>query len=294
MPSLSVTDLPWPSAANRIDLIAPDFETAGQAEIEDVLRAKSARSQARKHGGEWGERANALANLIDPKLQSEFPSTLASSRFFRLNRIQVCGALHQFVTEVGDGSFFRADIIKPGWACDFADLHNLNPNRLLAEFRADVLRVLPANTKNGFRNGLAPTPGDFIFAGIHGEFDPLALRYQSHLHVGGSGVYVEAIDRVRKLKGYCPTVTVRNPVRIKRTIYDLPGAITYLVKSYWPQRPFLPLGANGALKRPRGHNAQRINEPYHTDYLLWLDQWTLSDIVLLMGVRAGKQGLVLT
>lgn len=39
---------------------------------------------------------------------------------------------------------------------------------------------------------------------------------------------------------------------------------------------------------PNGEKAQfrvRISEPYHTEYLLWLDATKLSDMMLLYGVR---------
>lgn len=294
MAGLSIHQLPWPASRYRVDLHSPNFESEDDATAEDGKRARSARAQADNHGGEWGERAAELAEILDPDLHSHLPSTPASFRYFREQRIRICSDLYRLVTEEGDGSYFRADVIKPGWACDLEGLHNLNPRRLLrSEFRADAHRVLSPNAKKRWKE-LAPAPPDFMFAALHGEFDQLAQRFQPHVHVGGTGVYVDVVDRLRGLKGYRTTHTVRTPIRITRNIYDLPGAITYLLKGYWPQRPALPLGSNGGLKRPRKAKAQRINEPYHTDLLLWLDRWELSDLVLMMGLRVGKHGFTLT
>ena len=291
MAGRSITELPWPDEPNRIDLHAVGFETVQIAAREDAFRAKSARVQAGKHGGEWGVRAADLADAIDPVLHANLPATLASSCYLRDQRLRIISELYRLLKDAQWGSFVRADVVKPSWVCDVFELQEINPNQLLGEFRADLLRVARANPKNGFHTTLVPERNDFLFAAIHGEFDQLVQLYHPHIHIGATGVYIEIVNRLRKLKGYGRTDRVRTPVRITRKIYDLPTALTYLLKSYWPQRPFLPLGADGAIKRPR--KAQRLQEPYHTDLLLWLDQWKLSDIVLLMGVRVGKQGLVL-
>ena len=54
----------------------------------------------------------------------------------------------------------------------------------------------------------------------------------------------------------------------------------------------LPLGANDASKRPR--KGQRIDEPYHSQVLLWMDQFVLGDLILKMGMRLRKSGLMIT
>ena len=287
-----ITDLPRPNDANRIDLHASAFESEQDAAREDALRAKSARVQAGKHGGEWGGRAADLAHTIDPELRAELPVTLASSRYLRDQRARIFSDLYRLLKDAQPGSFIRADVVKPSWACDVFELQELNPNQLLGEFRADLLRVAQANPKNSASSAQVGRRGGFLFAAIHGEFDQIAKIYHPHVHIGATGSYIDIVDGLRTLKGYRPSDRVRFPIYVNRTITDLPSALTYILKSYWPQRPFLPLGAHGAIKRPRNH--QRIDEPYHTDLLLWLDEWKLSDLVLLMGIRVGKKGLVIT
>lgn len=290
MPGLGISYLPCPTKANRIDLLARGFETEQDAAFEDTLRAKSARSQAEKHGGRWGDRAAQMADILDPKLHPELPVTLASSRHFRDIRIRFLSEVLRLLneSEADLRSLVRADVIKPKLACDVFGLQDSDPKAMLDELRADLLRVAPANTKKGFRRDLSKRKG-FLLAAVHGEFDPIAELYQPHVHVIATQDYVDLVDRLRTLKGYKPTERVRTPVRITRNIFDLPGALTYLLKSYWPQRPFLPLGSDGALKRPRNH--QRIDEPFHTNLLLWLDKWQVSDLILMMGLRVGKIGL---
>ena len=292
MAGLSITDLPWPNDANRIDLYASRFETEQFVAREDGFRAKSIRAQAGKHGGDWGGRAADLAYAIDPKVHPDLPTTLASSRYLRDQRVRIFSNLYRLLKDAQPGSFIRADVVKPSWACDVFELQELNPNQLLGEFRADLLRVAQANPKNSASSAQVGSRGGFLFAAIHGEFDQIAKLYHPHVHIGATGSYIEIVDGLRKLKGYRPSDRVRFPIYVNRTITDLPSALTYILKSYWPQRPFLPLGAHGAIKRPRNH--QRIDEPYHADLLLWLDEWKLSDLVLLMGIRVGKKGLVIT
>lgn len=161
-----------------------------------------------------------------------------------------------------------------------AGLMNESARRATEELRADLNRTQPRPRKG------------FLIAVYHSEFDPISAEFQGHFHVFASGDYALALERLRRLRGYRPTALVRTPVRARRKISTPAHALTYVLKSYWPQRPVLPLGANGSGKRPR--HGQRIKEPYHSQVLMWLDQWTLSDLTLVMGARVGKEGLVVT
>jgi hypothetical protein len=56
--------------------------------------------------------------------------------------------------------------------------------------------------------------------------------------------------------------------------------ISYLYKSYWPMR-IRYIDAFGQ----KQSTFRRIPEPYHSQYLIMLDQVNLLDLVLLIGVR---------
>ena len=280
MPALGITDLPWPLDKFRVDLHDSAFETDDDAAAEDAKRAKLLRKQAAQHGGDWGFRCGRLADRLDPAFNPEFPASPASSRYMRDPRIRIPGQLWRLFDEDRTGQVVRYDVVKPGLIRDLEGLLDESPKRATNELRSDILRGA-----QGPHNG-------FLFASYHNEFDNLSQLFQGHFHLLVSGDYVDLVERMRKLKGYRPTEIVRTPILAHRTITNPAHALTYLVKSYWSQRPFLPLGANGTAKRPR--NGQRLDEPYHSEVLLWLDRWTLADLTLLLGMRVNKHGLVLT
>jgi hypothetical protein len=72
------------------------------------------------------------------------------------------------------------------------------------------------------------------------------------------------------------------PVQIKEIEPDeLRYTVTYLFQGWWPFRPTL-LDENGERLRA---NRQRLPEPRHTKFLLWLDQRRIQDLYLLLKHR---------
>ena len=280
MTGLSIAELPWPEDPYRVDLHDPKFESALDANKEDTYRAKLLRIDASNHGGDWGRNAADLADRIDPDLNSTPPKTIASSRYMRSQRIPIAGGLWKLFDEDETNQVVRYDLVKPSLSRDLEGLLEESPKRAANELRADVLR--------GSKGKLEGFP----FAAYHNEYDNLSQWYQGHFHLLVSGDYVDRVENMRGLKGYKSTETVRTPILAHQTIINPAHALTYLIKGYWLQRPFLSLGANGALKRPR--TGQRLDAPFHSQMLLWLDQWTLSDLTLLMGIRVTKGGLCLS
>ena len=277
MPGISITDLPWPMNAHRVDRLDPEFESKLAASEEDRLRAERLREQAGRHGGDWGARAADLADLIDPD-KTKKPGTLASMRFMRDQRIRFTGEELRLVDEDQTGRLARYDIIKPRNACDLDQHIDHDPRLLLQSLRVDVSRV-----------GKGPLNG-FLVAAHHDEWNPTTQFFQPHAHIFASGGYIDRLEALRGLKAYKRTNEVRTPIRASHELTALPHALSYVLKSFILERPTLPHGANGAPTRPR--SGQRLKEPYHTAWLLWADQWDLADMTLLMGVRIGKDGLV--
>lgn len=276
MAGLGFEDLPWPKRRYRVDLLDPEFDTRAENKGEDAMRANRLRSQSAKHGGEWGERASALADRLDPTITPRPPRSLASARHMRKLRIRITGALLKVTESDRTGRVYRYDIIKPSWACDLNEMIDHNPRRMLLSLRADILR-----------KAQLPLRG-FLFAAHHNEFDPTTGLFQCHAHILVSGDYIDRIEALRKLRTYRPNPAVRRPIRARRNLADLPHALSYLVKSYIPSRPTLPLGANGADKRPR--QGQRLPEPWHSEWLLWADRWSIDDMTLRMGMRVSRDG----
>ena len=163
MAGLSIADLTWPEDHYRVDLHSPRFETREAAALQDALKAKRLRKLAKNRSGKRAVRLNALADLLDPEVTPDTPTTLASSRYVRELRIRVIGAVWRLVTEDQTGHVERIDVLKPGWAMSVKDFRKLDPDRLRAEFRADLLR---AAKKLGLV-GVANSKG-FLIAFLHG------------------------------------------------------------------------------------------------------------------------------
>ena len=287
MSGRSITDLPRPPKRFRGDLHSPGFETWKKAADEDAKRAKRLRKWAKARKGKRAARALALADRLDPAIHPQTPQTPASARHMREQRILIIGAVWKLVDEDQTGKVIRFDVIKPSWAGKREAFRSQCAVRVRAEFRADLLRAA-LKVKPG---GAAKCEG-FIFAALHGEHEVVDKLYQPHFHVIATGDWVAVIDRLRKMRAYHVTARVKRPIRASRKLTDLAYALTYLLKSYWPGKWCGYVSGQAGKRRRRKHG--RIPEPHHTEVLLWLDRWTLSDLTLLVGIKVTKPGLTMT
>ncbi|KFL46399.1 hypothetical protein IL54_1815 [Sphingobium sp. ba1] len=162
------------------------------------------------------------------------------------------------------------------WIFTPEELWNINPHQLIRRFlrilqRADVYR------KRGY-----------IFVGLHGEFNRNTGCFHLHLHGIADGEMVNVVRGLKKLPRFRfdRKRDLRSPIRVTRLrMTNLPYPLLYTVQDWWPGRFILV--RNGKPVRSR---RQRIPEPYHTLLLLWLDRWSLADMILMVGIRAGKHG----
>lgn len=298
MSGLSFDDLPWPEKKYRIDLLVEGFETWKQAQDEARSRAKILRSDARNHGGDWGQDARALADKIDPELNPEFSRSLADPRYMRDLRIRIIGALWKLYDSLGHVNVRRCDVIRTNWNLDLFDFIDEDAVRLKNEFRSTIVR-----TKARLKREGVETAGSFIFAALHGEFDPTGLMFQLHYHVIEDDEDATVIDSLRDRKGFvAPRRSdaaelgaadghVTTPVRVTRKpLTNLPSALGYLLKSYWLQ--YARVKRSGGSKK-QNNNGQRIESPYLSTQLMWIDQFKIGDLILMMGLRITRDGLSL-
>ena len=159
-----------------------------------------------------------------------------------------------------------------------------------------LLKFDPKAELEGFRsllNRLGAGQADgYLFACIHGEFDPTTGLFHLHLHSLAGGEMLVVLSRVRKLPAYRSRRGAGEKQKVKigsQPLDNLPYPLTYIVQSSWPSR------WRGEVrgKSVRGEIRGRIPEPFHTAYLLWLDRWSLQDITLMIGLYVGRNGLVL-
>lgn len=169
----------------------------------------------------------------------------------------------------------------PDGVVDVSGLLEFDPARRLQAFRSTLNR-----------RGAAEASG-FLFACIHGEFDPTTCLFHLHLHGLASDGYLDLLDSLRSLPAYRSArgSGEKQKVRIgRRPLDNLPYPLTYIVQSSWPSR------WRGEIDGVAQRSAirARIPEPYHTAHLLWLDRWSLQDVTLLMGLRVTPDGMALT
>lgn len=286
MAGLSITDLPMPPDEWRPDLHALGFEPEAFATEEDAGRAMMLRKFAKGREGKRRARLLALADLLDPEVTPEIPNTPASARFLRHQRIRIIGWVWKAVAEDLTGDVARFDVIKPCWAVDRKGLRRRQPNQLCEEFRADLNRVA-AKVKPEGASGCR----GFLFAVLHGEHEIQSKLFQLHFHVIATGDWVTVVEGLKNMKAYKPTQRVIRPVRARRKLKDLAYALTYLIKLYWPGKWCGNVSGQKNVRRRRQHG--RITEPYHSDVLLWLDQWRLGDLIVMRNLKPGKDGLII-
>lgn len=149
-----------------------------------------------------------------------------------------------------------------------------------------------------YAQGAAAAKG-WLICFIHGEYDPVGKVFRLHVHGSVYGEMVQVVDKLRKLPNYQTQRYLRDGslspvyrrVQIGRKPSDnLLRQITYRLQSYWPSRAIII--SDG--KRIRARQKQRIDEPYHSQVLLWMDQWDISDLTLMVGLRVTKDGLIQT
>lgn len=278
MGRLRVSDLAPAEAPHRVDLLNPKFESEAFARSWDHRKAELLRNDARQHGGEWGIRGNELADLIDPRLNPGIPNSLASSRRWRKLRILLGGGLLKLHHEHSQGQLIRADIIKPSWRRDVWDFQTDSPGRLFNEFRSTLNRARNGRDLSGFMLG-----------GYHNEWDEDAHMYQPHIHIVAAEQHIGLLHDLKGRRGFESgrggKGPVADPILVRESHVTSPEyALLYLFKSYWLRTFRL---ANG----DRCH--RQLMAPYHSEFLLWLDQRSINDLVFLYGLNVSKGGILL-
>ena len=286
MSGLSIEQMPLPDNQFRIDVQSADFESCFLAATEDQKRSKQARKMAKNRTGKRAVKYRELADILDPSFTPQTPITLASSRYMRDLRIKVIGAVLALAVSHPDLDICRFDIAKPRWAVPPRIFRKQSPVNMKGKLRADLLR---SARKLGFNN--VPEIQGYLIAFLHGEFtqfDNLPQCFHPHFHALACGDWIAVVDNMRRQPGYAPTDSTKTPIRATRELHNLPYALSYLLKSYWPAKWKGSVSFVGRKRRTTKH--RRIPEPHHSDLLLWLNKYEPSDLILKMGVYQTKKG----
>ena len=263
-----------------------EIETLEEARREDAFRARLLRAVVSNGSSlvdaEW---CSNLAGWLDQYAESAIPlNSRASARRMREHRIDITSLLHKLIDSSGlQATTFT--LVSSSWTVPAHSLLSLDPNDILNGIRSDF-----------FRAGVDLSSGA-LFMAIDGAFERNRSLYQLHVNGLALGTAIAAIEKLRALNKYqraesctATTLPIYRPIVVcRQPLTNLPSTLAYRLKHYWPCA-WLPM--DGSTNRSR--KEQRIPEPYHSQWLVWMDSWELSDLTLLMGMFVGANGLTLT
>lgn len=285
MGRLNVCDLPRPAPRYQITRQpAPPkrkmvFEKPPFCGKEDAKRAPWLRKYAHAAPHLYKARqARRLARKLANK-QCKLANTAASSLFMGDFRWRLIGALWKLVAE---GQWDPAGVT----------FFTARPKEL--EFRARALKRKSARKFMKLlrtrlnRAGAADADG-WLVAFLHGEFEPTSGRYVLHFHGFAAGGMVDVLERLRGTRDAPGWLYGGRLNRSRKPITNLAYVLGYGFKAFWPCKRIGPVGDDGKIKRNRF--VARIPEPYHSQYLIWLDQQSVADMTLLMKLQVTRSGL---
>lgn len=155
-------------------------------------------------------------------------------------------------------------LLHEDWIIPAGELDTLHPRTITDKLRKQLHRM-------EFKG--------MVIGGIDGSFDADSKAWFIHVHLVAKGLNEEMIEKLREL--YPASDSVPVPVMVK-PVKDAARQFSYVLKSFWNwrQRYVDDQGHYNTVEKRR-----RVPEPHHTEYLLWLDRFAVSDLMLLVGVR---------
>jgi hypothetical protein len=165
-------------------------------------------------------------------------------------------------------------LINPADALPAGDLHTFNPRKLINRFRRQLERA-----------GL-PKSETFLIGGVDGEWDEGWFLFQPHLHL------ITRKDNIALLKSIVKSWPKEpDQIRVRllpKPIYDLPRAVTYLDKSWWPA----VARKSNPLQITPYKDKRRPPPEIELEILLWFDRYRAADLRLSYGLKTHHGKLV--
>ncbi len=267
----------------RLDRILPPtqkngkksgFETEHAMCLEDAKRIRLLTENGR------AEATGLIRDLERPVA----PISMASSRNMREERLEFSAKILEALENWPASSIRFFTALPPSGEVPAETLLTEGPAHHVERFRQQLNRA-----------GKGDETG-FLAAILEAELEPNSGVLRFHFHGVATGSYVERLKRVQALAAYAAREFVKKPFQLNRLDTDAEEdrakAVSYLLKNHWKQRRIGSVGIDGVIRRER--KSHRLDEPYHTDMLLWLDRHSVSDISLFMGCRMRGSKLELT
>jgi hypothetical protein len=254
--------------------LPPDFESEEQPRVVDKRRARDLRTTRMADAVE-------LADLIDPlappRHLTEPPASLASARYFRRVRVAFYNEVDlAFAVIPEDPQLCLMTIVPPRWAVSLGQLHTFDIQRHLGTFKMQLHRALA---------GMEAGP---LVAAVSAEVDTKLKFYQPHIHAIMPIRLAQVIEMaLRPHEAYAPTAHVKRPIHIiGLDERGRGGAITYLLKSYWPMRNRYVSAKTGELTRSRLE--QPLKPAVLAEVLLWLDRRRVGHLIYERGANLSQ------
>ena len=281
MPYNSISKLGRPPSKYWGAGYLPSLETAEDARREDLRRARRLRRYAAQLVAAnkvlTGNTAYALADYLclSPTERKRLAQrSLASAADMRHNRRAVTGWTHSLFDRTSH--LYPTTFTLASRTLELRDLSELDARKMVNGFRSDLNR-----------SGAASANG-YLMAHVHGEFDTFSKVYRAHFHGLVAGDMTRVLDTLRTKPKYKSVNNERSSLRIRRKpIDDVPYALSYLLKGYWPATYCGPVSTGAVVRQS---SVSRIPEPWHSEVLLWQHRWALEDITLMVGLEVHAKG----
>jgi hypothetical protein len=293
MPFQNMEDVlpePWPGFDPECDSRRDDglnnFESLDDCEAEDALSADrlertqpslapDLRSQARRL-------VSKLRHAVDDPLAA--PATLASRVYARQVRRKLVGNLWPLAEDAAQGPVVFANLVRTNMWVPADNLLSQNPVDLKRRFINDFDRA-----------GLTRASG-WLLGTLDAEFDSVRGGYEFHTGLIVSGEKVAALEALRGRRSYkrgrhAPhELGMRefDRVEVHRNLRNLPDPLTYAAKMRVWNVPTYMSTVTGF--RERSPYVSRIPEPHHSHWLLWMDKFSVSDLLITQGLEATPDG----
>lgn len=254
------------------------FETKKNANDQDKQRIRSAKRLESKpktaRNGLSKETLSALRRNI--KLRK----SAASSRYMRKHRRRIINAVDA-LAEPTRGSLMMVNLVSENFAYPAGRLTDADAHKILESIRQTLLRYGSSNCDG------------WMILFLDGEFEESQQEFLIHLHGLATTDFDCVLSMVRKKsRMFRPSakssnVKVRTPIQVVRQLTNLPKVIGYCIMSFWPARNrALNIDREG-LKEKR---KRRPKEPYHSEYLAWLNRYEIQDLCLMIGLEVDANG----
>jgi hypothetical protein len=264
--------------------------TPKMAQREDRVRLKVLR-KADLHFPELAAEAMDLHDrIVNAMAAGEVPKTLASSYGLREACMGPVGHLWKGVEEYG---------------AERVALVSLRPRDLLWEAETfmwvnpTVLKVRLRNSLD--RAGVTGTPG-WMLMSFDLEFDSNRGRagvWDGHWHGIVGGDKIEALEALRGRRAFHNArvhplergMKEQPRVHVVKGLINLPHPICYCFKGWACHRPTFP-NAEGLLERSK--TKYRLPATEMIRWMLWIDMWSLDDLVLRNGLPFTRAGFLMS